>query len=98
MRLDEIGWRSTTVEIPYLTLSPNPTTTVTTAVYSIGTAHEQAQYLVVYDLLGVQRYKHKITAKQAEVVLEMGHLAQGTYLICLEADGKRIATEKLIKK
>ena len=98
IRLDEIGWRSTAVEIPYLTLSPNPTATVTTAAYSIGTAHEQAQYLVVYDLLGVQRYKQKITAKKAEVVLEMGHLAQGTYLICLEADGKRIATEKLIKK
>ena len=84
--------------IPSLILSPNPTTDITYATYNIGSSNENAQYLVVYDLLGVQRYKQKISDRQAEVALEINHLAQGTYLISLEADGKRIATEKLIKK
>lgn len=98
LRLDETERGSYALEAPSLLLSPNPTRDVTTAVYNIGTSHENAQYLVVYDLLGVQRYKQKIKERQAEVVVAIGHLAQGTYLISLEADGKRIATEKLIKK
>ncbi len=85
-------------DIPSLTLSPNPTTDVTTATYNIGTSNQSAQYLVVYDVLGVQRYKQRISDRQAEVILDIAHLAGGTYLISLEADGKRIATEKLIKK
>jgi len=83
---------------PSMVLSPNPTTDITTVTYNIGSSNENAQYLVVYDILGVQRYKQKISDRQAEVTLEIAHLAQGTYLISLEADGKRIATEKLIKK
>jgi len=98
LKLEETERGSSALEAPSLLLSPNPTTDVTTAVYNIGTAHENAQYLVVYDLLGVQRYKQKIKERQAEVVVAIGHLAQGSYLISLEADGKRIATEKLIKK
>lgn len=86
------------LEIPSLALSPNPTADITYATYNIGTSNENAQYLVVYDLLGVQRYKQKISERKAEVVLDINHLGKGTYLISLEADGKRIATEKLIKK
>lgn len=98
IKLENAGINRNGLEAPSLVLSPNPTTDITYATYNIGTSNENAQYLIVYDLLGVQRYKQKISDRQAEVALEINHLAQGTYLISLEADGKRITTEKLIKK
>ncbi|MDM1408512.1 T9SS type A sorting domain-containing protein [Myroides sp. DF42-4-2] len=98
IKLDATERGASALELPALSLLPNPTTTVTTVVYKIGSSNDNAQYLVVYDLLGVERYRQKINVKKTEIVLEVSHLAKGTYLISLEADGKRIATEKLIKK
>ena len=81
-----------------ITLTPNPTTDQTTVVYHLGTAYEQAQSIAVYDLTGVQHHKQNLSGKDGEIPLSVKHLPRGTYVVVLEADGKRIATEKLIKK
>jgi hypothetical protein len=48
--------------------------------------------------MGLQRYDVKVSGKDGEITLDVSRFTPGTYIITLEADGKRIATEKLIKK
>ncbi|TDS64254.1 PKD domain-containing protein [Myroides indicus] len=81
-----------------LILSPNPASQNTVLTFSTGTKYKNADVIAVYDLLGVQRYKQKVSGKTGEITLDISHFAPGTYIVILEADGKRIATEKLIKK
>lgn len=97
--LPETHWRArTTQAAASLILSPNPTVDQTTVTFNVGTEYEQAQNITVYNMMGVRLHHQKIEGKAGEVSLNVRHFTRGTYLITLEADGKRIATEKLIKK
>ncbi len=83
---------------PELVLAPNPAFETTTASYNLGTQYQNAQSITVYDVTGVQRYKQKVNGIKGEVVINISNLAAGTYIINLEADGKVIKQQKLIKK
>ena len=83
---------------PQLVLLPNPAYETTTVSYDLGTGYQNAQGITLYDVTGVQRVKRTVSGKQGEVTLNVSHLAPGTYMVNLEADGKRIAQQKLIKK
>ena len=86
------------IESPLLVLSPNPAYETASVSYTIGTEYQDAQSITIYDVMGIQRAKQKISGKQGEVHIDVRQLTSGVYIINLEADGKRIATEKLIKK
>jgi hypothetical protein len=88
----------TLVEPASLILSPNPAHQTTAVTFSTGTEYENAQRIRVYDIMGLQRYDVKVSGKDGEITLDVSRFTPGTYIITLEADGKRIATEKLIKK
>lgn len=98
VRLSETYWNKGVVTPPALEAVPNPAIETTTVSYNVGTEYQQAQSITVYDLTGVQRVKQKVNGNNGEVTLNVSHLAPGTYVISLEADGTRIATQKLIKK
>lgn len=83
---------------PTLVLSPNPATDVSKVTFALGTKYQKAQNIVVYDIMGVQRSKQQINGSEGEVDLNVSHLTPGTYVVSLEADGKRIVQQKLIKK
>lgn len=86
------------IESPLLVLSPNPAYETASVSYTIGTEYQDAQSITIYDVMGIQRAKQKISGKQGEIYIDIRQLSSGVYIINLEADGKRIATEKLIKK
>ena len=88
----------TLVEPASLVLSPNPSHDTTVVTYSTGTEYENAQSIKVYDVMGLQRYNEKVSGTDGNITLDVSRFVPGTYIITLEADGKRIATEKLIKK
>lgn len=98
IRLTETYWGKPAVEPATLVVSPNPAAETTTAGFNVGTEYQNAQSITVYDLTGIQRLKQPVNGKEGEVLLNVSRLVPGTYLITLEADGQRIATDKLIKK
>lgn len=81
-----------------LTVSPNPATEIAVAGFNVGTQYQNATGIAVYDVTGVQRLQQKVSGKQGEVQLNISHLAPGTYMVNLQADGVNIAQQKLIKK
>lgn len=83
---------------PQLVLSPNPAYETTTATYNIGTEHQNAQSITVYDVVGVLRHKQNVKGSTGEVSINVSHLVPGTYIVNLEADGKPVVQQKLIKK
>lgn len=83
---------------PEFVLAPNPAYETTTASYNLGTQYEKAQSITVYDVTGVQRYKQQLSETKGEVLMNISNLATGTYIVYLEADGKIIKHQKLIKK
>lgn len=83
---------------PVLKLSPNPAAETTTASYDVGSEYRHATSITVHDITGVQRLKQNVSGTQGEVMLHVGHLSPGTYLVNLQADGQNIAQQKLIKK
>ena len=98
VQLSETYWGKGAVTPPVLEAVPNPAIETTTVSYNVGTQYQNAQSIALYDLTGVQRLKQKVSGNKGEVTLNVAHLAPGTYVISLEADGTRIATQKLIKK
>lgn len=87
-----------TTTLAVLTVSPNPATETATASFDLGTQYQNATAIAVYDVTGVQHLQLKVNGKQGEVQLNISHLAAGTYLVNLQADGVNIAQQKLIKK
>ncbi len=83
---------------PTLVLSPNPAFDISNATFTIGSKYQNAQRIVVYDITGIQRISQEVKGAKGEVSLNVGRLAPGTYVVSLEADGKRIVQQKLIKK
>src|SRR5690606_8924527 len=98
IRLSEGRGKQAEVKEPVLELSPNPTNEVSTASYNVGTEYNDAQHIVVYDILGVQRLKQAVNGKEGKVLLNVSHLPAGTYVVSLENGSTRIIQQKLIKK
>lgn len=80
-----------------LTVSPNPAIDVAIASFNVGSQYQNATGIAVYDVTGVQRLQQTVNGKQGEVQLNLSHLAPGTYMVNLQADGVNIAQQKLIK-
>lgn len=98
IRLSEGRGKQAEVKEPVLELSPNPTNEVSTASYKVGTEYNDAQHIVVYDMLGVQRLKQAVNGKEGKVLLNISNLPAGTYVVSLENSSTRITQQKLIKK
>ena len=79
-------------------LSPNPTSETTTATYDMGTEEQKASSITIHDVLGVQRVAQQLNDSKGEVLLNVGRLVPGTYLVNLNANGTVVAQQKLIKK
>lgn len=73
-----------------LTVSPNPATDVAVASFNVGTQYQHATGIAVFDVTGIQRLQQKVNGKQGEVQLNISHLAPGTYIVNLQADGVNI--------
>ncbi|MBA5793482.1 PKD domain-containing protein [Flavobacterium sp. xlx-214] len=99
VQLGEVYWgKPAVVQAPTLEAAPNPAIETTVVSYTIGAEYQNAQSITVYDLTGIQRYQQKVNGTKGEVTFNVSHLAPGTYVISLQADGQLIATQKLIKK
>lgn len=83
---------------PQLVLSPNPAYETTIATYNVGTEYQNAQSITVHDVIGVLRHKQIVKDNKGEVSINVSDLSPGTYVVNLEADGKLIVQQKLIKK
>jgi len=81
-----------------LTVSPNPATETATASFDLGTQYQNATAITVHDVTGVQRLQQNVSGTQGEILLNVSHLAPGTYLVNLHAGGTVAAQQKLIKK
>src|SRR5690606_2644597 len=81
---------SSTVSEVAFALSPNPAIDVTTAVYDTG-SNLKATAITVHDVTGVQRLQQNVSGTKGEVMLNVSHLAPGTYLVNLHAGGTVVA-------
>lgn len=88
---------SNTLSTIVFALSPNPAVDVTTAVYDTG-SNLKASHVTVHDVTGVQRVRQTVNNAKGEIMLNVSHLAAGTYMVNLHAGGNVIAQQKLIKK
>lgn len=79
-------------------LSPNPTNEVTLAAFDMGEKGPDATSITVHDVTGVQRLQEKVKGTKGEITLNVSHLAPGTYIVNLHANGTVVAQQKLIKK
>jgi hypothetical protein len=81
-----------------LTLAPNPATEYTLVHYDLGDSYKQAQSLIVFDLLGNELITHKLDKASDDVEVLISHLASGTYIVSIQADGIRAIQQTLVKK
>ena len=97
-RLDAEEKSKAVIEAYHFLVRPNPATETAVARFNVGSQYQQATAIAVFDVTGVQRLQQKVSGKQGEVQLNISHLAAGTYMVNLQADGVNIAQQKLIKK
>lgn len=79
------------LSMPY----PNPATEQTALRYELNGSFQQV-HLRVYDMLGKQVTAIALTHNTGEVQLPVRALRNGIYFCSLEADGKTLATRKLV--
>ena len=75
--------------------APNPFNTTTTIRYQLPLSVNQA-FLNVYDMNGKQIKSFKVNTGQGQIRFEPQALAAGMYIYTLIADGKEIATKRMI--
>ena len=73
--------------------SPNPANNLTGIKYSAGS---NGARIVVYNLLGKEVKEIKLTEKQGAIIITTSDLGQGVYYYSLFANGKMLATKKLV--
>ncbi|PZR10336.1 MAG: hypothetical protein DI539_21330, partial [Flavobacterium psychrophilum] len=81
-----------------LTLTPNPATESTVVHYDLGDSYKQAQSLIVFDLYGNELISRKLDKPSDDIEILISHLASGTYIVSIQADGIRAMQQTLIKK
>ncbi len=96
-RLDAEEKSKAVIEAYHFLVSTNPATDTTLAAFNTKDS-QTATNITVHDVTGVQRLQLKLNATKGEVMLNVSHLAPGTYMVNLHAGGTVIAQQKLIKK
>ena len=81
-----------------LSVTPNPAEVLAVVSYNLGSQYSKAESLVVYTTEGRLVSTIKLNKNSDDVVLDTAKLPAGTYIISLQADGKTILHQKLIKK
>lgn len=81
-----------------MSVSPNPSVSIAVISYDLKEQYKQAQKLLVYNIHGVVLTSMDIKENKGEFILDVSSWSSGTYMIGLEADGKTVLQQKLIKK
>lgn len=81
-----------------LSVTPNPAEVLAVVSYNLGSQYSQAENLVIYTAEGRRVSTIKLDKNSDDVVLDTAKLPVGTYIISLQADGKTVLHQKLIKK
>lgn len=81
-----------------LKVTPNPSEVLAMASYTLGEEYQKAENLKVYTMSGRLVTTIDLDTNHDDVLLDISTWPSGTYIISLQADGKTILHQKLIKK
>jgi len=76
--------------------APNPASSVFAMDYKLGSAYNGNAKLIVYNMLGDKVSEEIISAPEGVVKMDVSALDNGVYFCSLEADGKALATHRLV--
>jgi hypothetical protein len=74
---------------------PNPASQQTSIEYSLSQSFQNA-YVKVYDLMGKEMAQYDLDSENGTIRLNLRNYTEGVYFYTLVADGKSIATKKLV--
>lgn len=80
-----------------LKVTPNPVGAVAAVSYDVGTEYQNAESLKIYTMLGTLVAEIDLKANSGHLPLNISNFPAGTYIITLQADGKTLLHQKLIK-
>lgn len=75
---------------------PNPASSVFNMNYKLGSENPNGAKLVIYNMLGANVMQADITSAEGTVRMDVSSLEQGVYFCSLVADGKTVATRRLV--
>ena len=75
---------------------PNPASSVFNMSYKLGSTSTNGAKLVVYNMLGASVLESEVTETEGTVRMDVSTLDQGVYFCSLIADGKTLATRRLV--
>jgi hypothetical protein len=78
-----------------LQLHPNPFTTQAIIQYTLPDDSKNAA-IIIYDILGRQRGRYALNNTHGQITVNANNLSSGVYLYSLNADGKTLATKKMV--
>lgn len=94
--LDDVEYDRITAENTIFDVFPNPTLgEITIRILegkSVGT-----QSVIIYDILGNVSYTEAFSFVSGQVTVDLSHLVQGTYFICLISDNQLSEIKKIVK-
>ena len=86
------------LNVPYLTVSPNPASTLVAISYDISRDYKQAEEIRIYDLNGKLLTHIPLENAVGQVAVDVSAWQSSTYIVSLHANGERILQQKLIVK
>lgn len=76
--------------------APNPASSFFSVNYKLGSANADGAKLVIYNMLGAIVMDARIEETEGVMKMDVSSLEQGIYFCALEADGKMLATRRLV--
>lgn len=76
--------------------APNPASSFFNVNYKLGNANVAGAKMIVYDLLGNRIMETAVEEMEGTVRMDVSTLEQGIYFCSLEANGKMLATHRLV--
>jgi len=81
-----------------LNVTPNPAELLVVVSYNLGADYKKAENLTIYTAEGRLVTTIKLKENRGDILLDTANWPSGTYIISLQADGKAVMHQKLIKK
>lgn len=84
--------------IASLKVTPNPASELIAVSFDIGTEYHKAESVRIYTMTGTMAAEIDLKANKGDLPLNISNFPAGTYIVTLQADGRTVLHQKLIKK
>lgn len=85
-------------DVASLKVTPNPASELVAVSYDVGTEYHKAESIRIFTMTGTMAAEIDLKANKGDLPLNISNFPAGTYIIALQADGRTVLHQKLIKK